>query len=58
MSIRNTLSLRTRRRITVFNRALLGALAAMALTACGGGGAELEAPELAQAPKAPPWAAR
>lgn len=41
MSIRNTLSLRTRRRITVFNRALLGALAAMALTACGNGSAGL-----------------
>ena len=52
----NPLSLRNRRRITVFNRALLGALAAMALTACGGGGAELEAPEAAQAPQSAPVA--
>lgn len=46
---RNTLSLRNRRRIAVFNRALLGALAAMALTACGGGDTEM--PEVAQAPQ-------
>ncbi|MGE0329248.1 MAG: dienelactone hydrolase family protein [Ramlibacter sp.] len=51
MNTRIPLSLRNRRRITVLHRALLGALAAMALTACGGGGADLETPEVAQAPQ-------
>ena len=51
MNTRIILSLRNRRRITVFNRALLGALAAMALTACGCGDAEPEVPEVAQAPQ-------
>ena len=49
MNTRNTPSLRTRRRITVLHRALLGALAAMALTACGGGMEEKY--ETAQAPQ-------
>lgn len=44
MTIRQHTSPRIRRRLKTFSQALLSALAAMALTACGGGGAEEEAP--------------
>lgn len=48
------LSPRNARRLRAFNHALLGALAAMALTACGGGGADEDSPAAAATPTAQP----